>query len=82
MKPVELHNPWIRENRFRGRFFLWDLDGRRLPFPPTNFLIVGEKVAPGRGVAFSLHRGAPRPPRRAATMPRRAGRRCAAAAKA
>ncbi|MFO0579658.1 MAG: SAM-dependent methyltransferase, partial [Polyangia bacterium] len=60
---VELHNPWIRENRFRGRFFLWDLDGRRLPFPPTNFLIVGEKVAPGRGVAFSLHRGAPRPPR-------------------
>lgn len=59
---VELRNPWIIDNRFRGRFFLWDLDGKRLPYPPTNYLIVGEKVAPGRGVHFSLRRAPTQPP--------------------
>lgn len=51
---VELRNPWIIENRFRGRIFLYDLDERPLPYPPTNYLIVGEKVRRGAGVAFSL----------------------------
>lgn len=49
---VELHNPWIIENRFRGRFFLYDLNEKPLPYPPTNYLIVGEKVRRGAGVAF------------------------------
>jgi len=43
-------NPWIVENRFEGRFHLSDLAGRPLPPPPTNYLIVGEKVRPGGGV--------------------------------
>ncbi len=51
---VELRNPWIVNNRFRGRFFLYDLQERPLPYPPTNYLIVGEKVAPGQGVHFDL----------------------------
>ena len=51
---IELRNPWIVENRFRGRFFLYDLDERVLPYPPTNYLIVGEKVRRGQGVGFSL----------------------------
>lgn len=46
----EVHNPWIVENRLAGRVFLADLAGRALPFPPTNFVIVGEKVRPGQGV--------------------------------
>jgi len=45
-----LWNPWIVANRFEGRFHLSDLDGRVLPPPPTNYLIVGEKVRPGGGV--------------------------------
>ncbi len=50
-----LYNPWIVENRFEGRFELHGLD-----FPPTNYLIVGEKVAPGEGVGFrAQHQAAP-----------------------
>ena len=43
-------NPWIVRNRFENRFFLSDLNHRPLPFPPTNYLIVGEKVGPEEGV--------------------------------
>ena len=45
-----LWNPWIVQNRFEGKFYLSDLNGNRLPFPPTNYLIVGEKVRAGSGV--------------------------------
>lgn len=51
---VELRNPWIVNKRFRGHFFLYDLHERPLPYPPTNYLIVGEKVGPGQGVHFDL----------------------------
>lgn len=45
-----LWNPWIVQNRFENKFYLSDLDERPLPYPPTNYLIVGEKVRPGEGV--------------------------------
>jgi hypothetical protein len=45
-----LWNPWIVQNRFEGKFHLSDLSGAPLPFPPTNYLIVGEKVRAGSGV--------------------------------
>lgn len=48
-----LWNPWIVENRFVGKFYLSDLDKKSLTFPPTNFLIVGEKVAENEGVQLS-----------------------------
>lgn len=47
-----LYNPWIVENRFEGQFEWFDLEGQALEFPPTNYLIVGEKVGPGQGVSF------------------------------
>jgi len=47
---VELHNPWIVERRFKGKIALFDLAGAPLPTPPTNYLIVGEKVGVGAGV--------------------------------
>ena len=50
---MPLWNPWIVENRFAGKFFLSDSEGGELVFPPTNFLIVGEKTAPGEGVLLS-----------------------------
>jgi hypothetical protein len=45
-----LWNPWIVQNRFEGKFHLSDAGGAPLPFPPTNYLIVGEKVRAGAGV--------------------------------
>ncbi|MFN2512199.1 MAG: class I SAM-dependent methyltransferase [Pyrinomonadaceae bacterium] len=45
-----LWNPWIVQNRFENKFYLSDLNGSTLPFPPTNYLIVGEKISAGEGV--------------------------------
>ena len=47
---MPIWNPWIVQNRFVGKFFLYDLNESLLPFPPTNYLIVGEKVSQGSGV--------------------------------
>ncbi|WP_437833288.1 methyltransferase domain-containing protein [Sorangium sp. So ce1153] len=54
LSSTPLRNPWIVRNRFAGRFDLRDTSGARLPYPPTNYLIVGEKVKAGQGVAFRL----------------------------
>ena len=51
-----LWNPWIVQNRFEGKFYLSDLSGAALPFPPTNYLIVGEKVRAGVGVELRERR--------------------------
>lgn len=45
-----LWNPWIVKHRFENKFYLSDVHDSPLPFPPTNYLIVGEKVRPGEGV--------------------------------
>src|SRR5262245_2097219 len=45
-----LWNPWIVRNRFEKKFYLSGLDDQPLPFPPTNYLIVGEKVDADEGV--------------------------------
>lgn len=50
LSSMPIRNPWIIANRYEGRFHLGDTEGRPLPFPPTNYLIVGEKVPPGAGV--------------------------------
>lgn len=47
-----LCNPWIVANRLEGRCWLRGDDGRALDWPATNYVIVGEKVAPGEGVSF------------------------------
>ena len=47
-----LWNPWIVQNRFENKFYLSDLNNEPLPFPPTNYLIVGEKIGPDDGVAL------------------------------
>ncbi len=45
-------NPWIARNRFRGKFDWSHADGAPLEYPATNYIIVGERVATGRGVGF------------------------------
>lgn len=39
-----IHNPWIIKNRYDGAFTLFNLSGREIGFPPTNYVIAGEKV--------------------------------------
>jgi hypothetical protein len=41
------------QNRFRGHFALWSLEGEALDWPATNYVIVGQKARPGEGVRFS-----------------------------
>ncbi|HEX9962846.1 MAG TPA: methyltransferase domain-containing protein, partial [Pyrinomonadaceae bacterium] len=50
---MPLWNPWIVENRFVDKFYLSDSRGNPEHFPPTNFLIVGEKVSAESGVRLS-----------------------------
>ncbi len=40
-----LYNSWIIENRFKGKFIILDENLNDLGFPPTNYLIVGEKTS-------------------------------------
>jgi SAM-dependent methyltransferase len=49
-----IRNPWIVKNRFRGQFRLHDTSGQELDFPPTNYVIVGQKVPAGEGVRFAV----------------------------
>jgi len=46
-------NPWIVRNRFESKFAWRDDDNAPLEFPPTNYIIVGEKVPVGEGVSFA-----------------------------
>ncbi len=48
----EIHNPWIVDNRFRGKVRLTTVDGKAVAFPPTNFVIASERVREGGGVAL------------------------------
>lgn len=36
-------NPWIRKNRLSSSLILYDLDGRRLDYPPTNYVVRAER---------------------------------------
>ncbi|TNF38367.1 MAG: class I SAM-dependent methyltransferase [Deltaproteobacteria bacterium] len=48
-----IRNPWIVQHRFAGRFVLRD-EGEHAPldWPATNYVIVGQRVGPTRGVGF------------------------------
>ncbi len=50
---MPLWNSWIVENRFANKFYLSNANGKSLTFPPTNYLIVGEKIAGNEGVQLS-----------------------------
>lgn len=47
-----IRNPWIVRHRFEGKIVLRSLAGELLDHPATNYVIVGERVAPGAGVRF------------------------------
>ncbi len=57
---IPLYNPWIVNNRYKGKFSLWDEHGSAIDFPATNYIIAGEKVAQGQGVRMSEGQAKPR----------------------
>ncbi len=59
LSSTPLYNPWILRERFRGRFAWFGEDGAPLDFPATNYVVVGEKVAPGEGVRFTSEERSP-----------------------
>jgi SAM-dependent methyltransferase len=55
-----IRNPWIVRHRFDGKVAMHDLEGRPLEHPPTNIVVVGERVPAGEGVRFREAGEAPR----------------------
>jgi SAM-dependent methyltransferase len=49
---VPIHNPWIVANRYRNKIALHATNGVALPFPPTNYFIVGEKIGASQPIAL------------------------------
>jgi SAM-dependent methyltransferase len=52
----EILNPWIVTHRLEGKARLFELNGRPLPFPPTNLVITATKVTPQEGTGFKEER--------------------------
>ncbi|MBN2802117.1 MAG: methyltransferase domain-containing protein [Deltaproteobacteria bacterium] len=51
-----INNPWIVKNRFEGQAYIWNTNGEPLPFPPTNYIIAGEKINKNDGVMFKKNK--------------------------
>lgn len=49
-----LRNPWIVQNRLRGKYHLSRAGQALLDPPATNYLIAAEKVSAGEGVRFEI----------------------------
>jgi len=45
-----VYNQWIINNRYKNQFRLFDKSGSEIGFPPTNYLIAGEKVTGGKQI--------------------------------
>lgn len=50
-----IYNQWIINNRYKGQFEIYDLTGKEIGFPPTNYLIAGEKVSTGKQMQLVRH---------------------------
>ena len=54
-----IYNRWIINNRYKGEFRLFNLNGGEIGYPPTNYLIAGEKISASEGKHISLIRHLP-----------------------
>lgn len=50
-----IYNQWIINNRYKNQFAIYDLYGKEIGFPPTNFLIAGEKISGGKQIQLIRH---------------------------
>jgi SAM-dependent methyltransferase len=55
-----IFNPWIVSNRYKNKFTLYDKNLNDIGFPPTNYLIAGEKVI-NKGTYIKTARHLPEP---------------------
>jgi ubiquinone/menaquinone biosynthesis C-methylase UbiE len=53
-----IYNPWIVRNRYKAKFTLYDKNLNDIGFPPTNYLIAGEKIT-NRGSNIKIVRHLP-----------------------
>lgn len=54
-------NPWVVQNCFKGRFQLYDESYNPLNPPPTNYFIVGQKVADKQSLLIEERRPSQKP---------------------
>ncbi len=50
------YNPWIAHNWHEGKFRLWDAQMKALPPPPSNYVALIQKLAPGQAQSFREHK--------------------------
>ena len=50
-----IYNQWIINNRYKNQIQIFDLSGKEIGFPPTNYLIAGEKVKRGKEIRLIRH---------------------------
>lgn len=50
-----IYNQWIINNRYKNQFAIYDLSGEEIGFPPTNYLIAGEKISGGKQIQQIRH---------------------------
>jgi len=53
-----IYNPWIIRNRYKDKFTIYDKNLNDIGFPPTNYLIAGEKIH-HRGTSIRMVRHLP-----------------------
>lgn len=50
-----IYNQWIINNRYKNQFKIYGADGKEIGFPPTNYLIAGEKARSGKQIHLIRH---------------------------
>lgn len=50
-----IYNQWIINNRYKNQFAIYNLSGKEMGFPPTNYLIAGEKISGGKQLQLIRH---------------------------
>lgn len=50
-----IYNQWIIDKRYKDQFKIYNLQGEELGFPPTNYLIAGEKVKGAKELQLTRH---------------------------
>lgn len=50
-----VYNQWIINNRYKNQFAIYNLSGKEIGFPPTNYLIAGEKISGGKQLQLIRH---------------------------
>lgn len=50
-----IYNQWIINNRYKNKFQLYNIDGSKIGYPPTNYIIVGEKINSSKNLSLTRY---------------------------